>query len=493
MNTLIQISRFDGGHAEDIRSQSNIGESEKSLNFDIFTNTQKLLPYRDTKTEGVTSGLITDFVLNGVILIGSTYYTVGMFSAAVNKPTFYTKTNITDSWQAQNSGAAGSTIINGTLISYKGVAYVLAYDSSNRLLLIDSTGTTKGTSATAIASSYNAAIFVHPEDNVLYMVRGNVISKWDGSTFSELATALPLDSNVSSITDYGTYLAIGCITGGKSIVYLWGRDMTLNTFQGTIPFGEGTLFLLENITNVLVGICTSVGSLATNIAGQIDVKVYSGGVVQVVKSLTMATAITNISNYKTKYNDGLFFGFGNDTNLYQVRKNKEGRWSITKDRYILNGTAIGSAAPIPTILNGLLWVSFATGTSGQFYRNWVISESNTYVGAATYKTTINPKMTISDRSKNKRLNAVRVLFTGKTNGTIQVKYSVDGSVFTSLIPASGDNNSTTTAKEDVREANAELDGTQFLEGREFQFQLESTGGVEIKSLEYEYEKTNTLL
>lgn len=479
MPTAIQ-NKFDGGHAEDIRTTAT-DQCEKSLNFDIFTNPHKLLPYRDSVTETVNSGVLTDFQMNGVLLIGSTYYTVGYASSGSSTIKFFTKSNIVDNWQATNTNS--STLIQGSLTLYKGVAYCLGYNGSNQLVLVNSSGTTVGTATTANQPA-NANAFVHPEDNILYIVSGKIIWKWDGTTFTEYASILPSDFVCYSITEYGTYLAIGGTTGGRSVVYLWGRDGSLNTLQGQIPFGDGTIYLLENIGNYLVGIVISSGSLSSGSNGSIDVKVYSGGATETIKSINISTS--NMGSYKTKYDSKLYFGFGGDDAIYVVGKNKDGRIVISKDRYFQNGTTILSGTPIPTILGGFLWTSFgSSGQTGKFYRtSGAPTESATYLNTSVYKTTINPGMPLTDRGKNKRLLAIRVYYTGKYNGNINVKYAVDTSTMTSVASES------TTAIEDMKQATMQADGNAFNSGKEIQFQLESIRGVEIKGYEYDYEILN---
>jgi hypothetical protein len=52
---------------------------------------------------------------------------------------------------------------------------------------------------------------------------------------------------------------------------------------------------------------------------------------------------------------------------------------------------------------------------------------------------------------------------------------------------------TTTATEDTKEATGELSGIAFQSSREYQFQIETTGGVEVKEIAYKYETLNTTL
>lgn len=485
------VNKFDGGHAEDVRTYTT-DQCEKSTGLDAFSNPHKLLPYRDTVTETVSSGTITDFEMSGLVFDGSLYWTVGRVSSGSAVPQFFYKASITANWQAGNTGPAGSTVIKGTLVLYKGVVYTLAYNSSNQHILVNSSGTSvttiTGSTVANAPLTYTPRPFVHPSDNVLYMALGKVLASYNGSAWSESATILPLDATPTSLTSYGDYLAVSLIQNNKSIVVLWGRDLTLNTLQANIPFGEGKLLILENIGNQLVGISITPGTLANGSLTSIDVRVYGGGSAEIVKSLSYDSAISNYGNYKTTYLDGIYFGFGGQEALFVVKKNKSGYWTIAQDRYIYNGTTIGSAVPIPTILDGMLWVAFSTLTVvGQFYRNWVSSESNTYNATTIRRTTINPGMAIEDRDSIKQLDAVEVTYTGAATGITVLKYSVDGSTFTTVISA------TNATGEQAAEAACENNGAVFLSGREIQFQAETTGGAKVKEIKYRYSILNSLV
>jgi predicted methyltransferase len=89
-------------------------------------------------------------------------------------------------------------------------------------------------------------------------------------------------------------------------------------------------------------------------------------------------------------------------------------------------------------------------------------------------------MAIADRYKEKQLTCVKISFTGTAGSTVVVKCSVNGGSFNTII-------SDTTNGEATVEATAFNDGTNFDLGREFQFQIESTGGASIKELCYYYD------
>ena len=133
------------------------------------------------------------------------------------------------------------------------------------------------------------------------------------------------------------------------------------------------------------------------------------------------------------------------------------------------------------------WCISQTGTYTLMRSRGISVEGLAYTATSIYKTTINPNMPIADRYNEKQLESVQISFTGASSGTTGLKYSVDGSTFTSII------SETNSTGEQVFEATNEADGTVFLSGREFQFQIESSGGAKIKELRYKYTNLNTTI
>lgn len=498
---LVEINKFDGGHAEDIRT-FNTDECEKSLNFDIFTNPHKLIPYPDSVAETTGTGVMADIQISDIdiSLIGSSYVITGIgYETSISaKPTFWTKSAITNggtlNWSSQ-AVSAGNTFQKLSGVVYKDKDFALGFNGSNQYTLYryDSAGSVTAIGTISSSSIFYARPFVHPEDNILYIIIGTTITTWNGSALATTTTILPAGFEAVSVTDYGTYLAIGMrpLRGnGNSVTYLWGRDATINTLQGTIPMGEGNLLILENLDNELVAIMAPQNAFSTATTNKIYIKKYSGGSVQLVKSL-MILNTQSISVTKLKNVNKLYFGLNNDYAVYAFGKNKEGEYILTQDRYYNNGTIIGSALYAIAMIGDVMWKGF--GTSGVAYtlmRSLInsLGESVTYNSVSTYKTTINPNMNLSDRYKRKQLDAIQISYTGKANGTLALKYSVDGSAMTSIVSEN------TTAIETVKEANTEAStGKSLIDGREFQFQIESTGGVEIKEVRYRYTVLDTIL
>jgi hypothetical protein len=416
---------------------------------------------------------------------------VGYESGASAKPTFYTKADIVTAFASQ-AVAAGNAYCKNSLVIYKNKAIGLAYNGSNQYTVYryDSAGSVTTIGTISSSSQFYVKPFVHPEDKILYIIIGSTITSWNDSSLVTTTTILPTDMEATSQTDYGTYLAIAMrpLRGnGNSITYLWGRDATINTLQGTINFGEGSLLILENLNNILIAVMQPQNASTTAMTNKIRIRAYAGGAVETLKSIVITNTQSG-NSIKVKNQEKIYFGFNNDDCVYAFGKNKEGNWIITKDRYYFNGTTIGLAFAGLSMIGDIMWRLFAT-VAGVYtlMRSKVISclgETATYTSVSTYKTTINPSMPLLDRGRNKQLKAFRIYFTGKANGTIGVKYSVDGSAMASII------SETTTAIEDMKQATMQVDASAFQAGREYQFQLESTGGVEIKNYEYEWDNLN---
>lgn len=502
MPTVIQ-NKWDGGSAEDIRT-TNTNQSEKSQNFDIFTEPYRLNPYPDSIAETADVAMddseISDVVVSTIS--GTDYITgIGYESAGSTAMTFYTKTSITGTFVKQAS-ATGNSFVKGSGVTYKGLAFGVDDNGSGtyRLIRFNSAGSTTTIGSISATSGKVVKCFVHPEDNVLYVVISNVIATWNGSTFTTYTSILPLNYSATSLTNYGGYLAITMNSdqgANKPTCFLWGRDGTINTLQASVPLGEGYVGLVENLNNNLIFVMSPYSGFNTDIQNKIIVKGYSGGSVDTLAEVldNSTLSIGQVQTYKAKKNNRVYFGFRNSDCVWTFGKNKEGTYVLTQDRFSTNGTQISGNPSNQTffvsIIGDVMWVG-GSNQSGVYtlMRSKIVSgEGLTYTGTSTYKTTINPSMPIADRYKSKQLQAFRLSYTGTASGTLTLKYAVDGSTMTTAVSLS------TSSGEDTIEATNQEDGSPFdiKEGRELQFQIESTGGVKIKEFAYRYDIKETTI
>lgn len=499
--TVIQ-NKFDGGIAEDIRTTAT-DQCEESLNFDVFTNPHYLQPYPDSTTEKVDIGgnlydispqnmsevFVTSF-RSGLPFWTYGYETDGV-TASSSHPQVYYKANYNDNWTS--GGYVGThDLVRGSGVIFRETPYMLEYNSATYtygLLKVTYPSTTPVVAGTITMSATDNSYckpFVHPEDNVLYLGFGNNIVSWDDSTFSTYSSIIPSHLNITSLTNYGTYLVIACAPKsgyGKSRVYLWGRDGTINTLQGTIDVGGDSVKIVENINDNLVIVLSSFNYGSTTSTRKLFIKMYAGGAVEPIKTITVNTNSNIQYLYKGKTQDKLYFTGDGEDCLYAFGKNKEGAYVLTKDRYLYNGAFVNSALNSVgfSIIGDILYAGFKTiANTLKFFRTGAA-----YTSTSIYKTTINPSMSVGDRYRLKQLEAVQISYTGASSGTTVVKYSVDGSSFTTLI------SDTNTTGEHTTVATQEITtGNALLSGREFQFKIESTGGAKIKEIRYRYSVLN---
>ena len=496
--TVIQ-NDFSGGVAEDIRT-TNTNECESSSNFDVITNPHRISPYQKLELEIGSVSPLSDVALSGCVPItysGTTYLvSLGYTSGASLIPTFWRKTSasiVESSWEIKAAGTG--SVVRDSLVVYKGKAYALGTTGTPgqcRLWQYDGNSTATNIGDCGGSSTAPAKMFVHPEDNILYIVVGNIISKYDGTTFTATAFTLPSNRIGRSLTNYGGYLAIGCTTtnnAANSVIYLWGRDTSLSTVQESIDLGNNQVNIIENIDNVLFAVCVNqtVGQYSNIIKKKMWIKAYTGGAVQDLKEITLGSNVLNYSStIKVKNNNRLYWAFGGDDALYCLTKNKNGRYVVVKDRGLPSSSEITGLS----IVGDIMWVSV---DSGAFYRSGAPSTNGAPgtagYGDSSYTTTINPSMPISDRYKDKTLEAVSISFTAMSTGspTLTLSYSVDNSNFTEIATDTRSNGEYT-----LYAAN-ESDGAPFATGKEFQFKIETSSEVKIKEIKYRYRVNNEIL
>ncbi len=490
--TTVIVNQFDGGQAEDIRT-FNTNQQETSFNFNIYSNPHMLTPYIDMVAETMTSGTTTDFALtdvNSIIISGTTsLVALGRASSGSNAPTFFRKnssSDITSGWQLYASGVNNK--VAGSLVIYKSFAYCLGDTATAHNLQKFDGVSTVSTIDTLTNTNYSSVVprpFVHPEDNVMYFADGNIIGKYDGSTFTATAFTLPDDKVVVSLTNYGAYLAIACRPkngSGNSVCYLWGRDTSSTLLQGVLDLGDSQVNIIENLNNKLFFVLTknSVGSYSNILQNILSVRGYSGGEVETITEVNIASTLT-VSTVKQKVNEHLYFFFSGDTALYRFGKGKNGKYFLSHDRaYPSGATTIQGFS----ILGDFMWISYGTAsTSFRFDRTISLSESQLYATTSTYVTTVNPSMVAGDRYKLKELIAVSIAFTGGTACNLKVSY--DGGDYTTLISSSA------TGEKVIEATASNSDGSPLGEGREIQFKAESTGNAKIKEIKYIYREVIT--
>ena len=105
----------------------------------------------------------------------------------------------------------------------------------------------------------------------------------------------------------------------------------------------------------------------------------------------------------------------------------------------------------------------------------------TYTATAIRETQINPWMVKEHKSKQKKFEAVSLSYAPlPADGQVVLKYKIDGGSYTTIFTETTD-----SALKTIRTIN-DSGGAVISDGREVEFRIESTGGVEITELAYDY-------
>lgn len=365
----IKIDNFYGGIADDIRKDS-VNEFGITKHFDIFSNPKRLTPYRsfeaDTNDGSTATGMKQYFVRDFVYASASArLWGLGQTGAGLTK-IVYKADATTGNWTLPSSSEGNGAVKNGCFLEFKdylwgfqGSTSVFRYGTLSGSPSITNAHATVGATITSVANGVIAA------DGNAYIAYNNVVVRIssDGTTVTDSAKTVPSTYKITSLENFGSYLAIGCSPSssfnGQSKVFLW--NLSSDLFYETIDWGEGDLRVLGNVEGMLVGITdrylnNSVGAGK----GSMVIQAYQGGSAQVLKEIyTQALTGKTIPTTKVIKNNRLFWsakimtnsaGTTYDEGIWSFgRKNGNYPWAVTLD-YIDENVdtdgieAIGSAA-----------------------------------------------------------------------------------------------------------------------------------------------------
>jgi hypothetical protein len=263
-----------------------------------------------------------------------------------------------------------------------------------------------------------------------------------------------------------------------SKVFLW--NLTSSDVQEAIDWGEGELRILESIEGYVVGVTDRYLNNSTGAGrGSMIIQVYSGGIVQVLKEVfTQALTNKSIPLSKAVKNNRLFFAAKIMTNSSGTEYN-EGIWSFGRKNVNYPFSLTLDVTDSNITSSGIQ--SFGTAASYFFVAHssdGSIDKTNdtaSYTFTSLYESQI---MNFGDVMSDKRLDCVKVSFRKLASGeTLTVKYRVDGATAWTTI------GTYSTAGGISRTfLNIESTGAAFTSGKEYEFRLESTGGLEITGL-----------
>jgi hypothetical protein len=485
------INSFSGGVAEDPRENSST-KSIISKHFDIFSQPNRLIPYRnlvaDTDDGSTSTGMKQYKVLDTVYASGSTkQYGLGQTVGGLTK-IVYKADATTLGWTLPSSSEGSGAVRNGCLVEYKD--YLWGFQGSvdvfkwGTLSGSPSITNSAGTVGTAISSVAQGII---AKDDSLYLPYNNkLVRVTAGGTVQDAVLTLPTNYKITSIDNYGNYLAIACAPvstyNGVSKVFLW--NLTSTDVQETYDLGAGEIRVLGVIESMIVTISdVYLNNTVGAGRGSMVIKVLQGSTFQPLKEIfTQSLVGKTIPLYKAVKNNRLFFSAKLMTNSAGTEYN-EGIWSFGRKNVgsnfalsldIIDENINTSGIQAFGVAGNFFYISHSADGSIDS-----ISSTATYTFTSIYQTLIN---SYGDVYSDKKLNRFTIGVAPITTGTFTLKYRINSDTSWTTI------GTLSTVGEIAKDFFAiESTDTPFPLFNEIEFRLESTGGVEIIGYETEVE------
>jgi hypothetical protein len=472
----IKISNFSGGISDDIRKPS-ISEFSITKHFDIFTNPNRMIPYRSLETDtndgstatGMKQYFLKDFLYSST---DAKLFGLGQTAGGLTK-IVYKADATTGNWTLPANSEGNGAVKNGCFVEFKD--YLWGFQGTNQLWrwgLLSGTPTITNSQATVASTITSVAQGIIASDANLYLPYNNTLVRIaPGLTITDAAISVPTNFKITSLANFGNYLAIGCAPiasfNGVSKVFIW--NLSSDLFTETLEFGEGDLRVIETIEGMIVGISDRYLNNATGAGrGSMVVQTYVGGSPQVVKEIfTQALTGTTIPLSKAVKNNRLFWSAKIMTNSAGTTYN-EGIWSYGRKNanypYTLTLDVIDENINTSGIQGfGAAGNYFFIGHS--VYAFTSVYESQIYDGG-------NPSIT-------KNLRRFELTTAPIVAGSATVKYRRNAETDWTTIGTLS-----TVGAVGRHFYNIESTQAEFGSFGEVQFRIESTGGVEITSFTF---------
>lgn len=482
----IKIDNFSGGVSDDPR-EVDATKFQVAKHFDVFSNPTRLTPYRsleaDTNDGSTSTGmkqyLVKDFVYHSS---SSKLFGLGQTGAGFTK-IVYKSDATTGNWTLPSSSEGDAAVQNGCLVEYKG--FLWGFQGTNQVWKWDITTPAITNTVTGVlgATITSVAQGVIAADDQLYLPYNNKLVRVTAAgTVVDAAITLPTNFKITSICNYGKYLAIGCapvsIYNGTSKVFLW--NLTSVDIQEAIDWGEGELRVLETIEGYLVGVTDRYLNNATGAGrGSMIIQMYAGGVPQVVKEVfTQALTGKTIPLQKAVKNNRLFWAAKIMTDSAGTTYN-EGIWSFGRKNvnypFALNLDIIDEnidSDGIQGIGSAANYFFITHSGDGSIDKT---NDTASYTFSSVWESQI---FDFGDVDTDKTLLSLKVSFRRQAAGeSLTAKYRVDGATSWTTI-GSYDTDGTLS----YTFLGISASGAAFASGREYEFRLESTGGLEITGM-----------
>lgn len=493
-----KISNFYGGISDDPRKPS-ISEFQVSKHFDIFSFPNRLKPYRsfevDTNDGSTSTGMLQYAVKDFVYASGSAkLYGLGKVVATGFTKIFQKADATTGNWSLPASSEGNGAVLNGCFVEYKD--YLWGFQGTNQVWkwgLLSGTPSITNSVSTVASTITSVANGVIAKDDQLYMAYNNIVVRITaGGSVVDSALTLPTNFKITSLCNFGNYLAVACAPistfNGKSRVFLW--NLTSTDVQEAIDWGEGEIRILETLEGMLVGVTDKyLNNSAGAGRGSMVIQVYSGGSPQVYKEIfTQALTGKTIPTSKAVLNNRVFWSAKIMTNAAGTTYN-EGIWSFGRknSNYPLTMTLDiidenVSTSGIQAFGTAANFFFIAHSGDGSIDKT---DDATSYAFTSIYESQI---FDAGDVYADKQLARLKVSFRALVaSETVTAKYRVDGATSWTTIGAVS-----TTGSVSRTFTLVESSGLEFASGKEFEFRLESTGGAEITGFDARFIINDTI-
>jgi len=481
----IYVNQFNGGISDDIRKNAPT-EFQITKHFDIFSNPKRLTPYRSLEADTETSVSATDlkqYIVQDFVYASTSAKLYGLGQTGAGLTKILQKADATVGlWTTPATSEGNGAVKNGCFFEYKD--YLWGFQGTTQIFrwgLLSGTPSitdSQGTVASTITSVANGVIAA---DGNAYMAYNNVVVRIGTTgTVTDSAKTVPTNYKITSLANYGSYLAIGCSPvssyNGQSKVFIW--NLSSDLFVETVDWGEGDLRVLGNVEGVLVGITDRYLNNATGAGkGSMVIQVYQGGAAKVVKEIfTKALTGKTIPISKFVNNNRLFWaakimtntaGTEYDEGIWSFgRKNGDYNFALTLDFVDENVTTSG----IQAIGNAANYVFIAHSNDGSVDKT---NDVSTYAFTSVYESQI---FDMGDVTVKKKLDSFTI-YTAPLPATssMTVKFKKDADTSWTTIGTFS-----TTGALSREFINIESTGVALPFFHEIRFRLESvTGGGEI--------------
>lgn len=482
-----KLDNFSGGVSDDFREE-NSTKFQVAKHFDVFSQPNRMIPYRSLEADtndGSTATGMKQYAVKDHLYASSSakLYGLGQTGAGLTK-IVYKADATSGNWTLPANSEGNGAVQNGCLVEYKD--YLWGFQGTTQIFkwgLLSGTPTITNSAGTVGAISSVAQGVIAKDDNLYLPYNNKLVRVNSGGTVQDEVLTLPSNFKITSIANYGNYLAIGCapvsVYNGQSKVFLW--NLISDDVQEVIDWGEGELRVLESIEGMIVGVTDRYLNNATGAGrGSMIIQVYQGGTPQVVKEVfTEALTGKSMPLSKAVKNNRLFFAAKIMTNSAGTEYN-EGIWSFGRKN--VNYPFALNLDVISENINTSGIQSFGTAANYFFITHSgdgsidKTNDASTYDFTSIYESQI---FNFGDVNSDKTLKKLRVSYRKLgASETVTAKYRVDGASAWTTIGTCSD-----TGALSHTFLNIESTGLAFASGREYEFRIESDGGAEITSLE----------